>query len=314
MEEVYRVMLQGMMARGWDAAAHARQREPAAAVLDRGAIRNHLMARTVHIIGAGLAGLAAAVKLAPSRGATIVVHEATAYPGGRCRSYFDRTIGMTIDNGNHLVLSGNHAVLDFAQGDRQRSAAWSDRRRRSFRSSICRPASAGRLRINDGLPWWIFDKSRRVPGHPSRRISAAGAAAAGRRPTRRLADVDRLLGPALSSAGASAAAGGAEHRAARGLGGAGVGGGARDAGAGGQACRPLIARDGLGPTFIEPAIKHLRERNVEVRLDHELRALRFDGDRIAELDFGAETDDARTPAMRSSWRCRAMPRRRLFPD
>ena len=67
MEEVYRVMLQGMMARGWDAAAHARQRRPAAAVLDRGAIRDHLMARTVHIIGAGLAGLAAAVKLAPTR-------------------------------------------------------------------------------------------------------------------------------------------------------------------------------------------------------------------------------------------------------
>ena len=70
------------------------------------------MTGTVHIIGAGLAGLAAAVRLAPSR-ATVVVHEATAYPGGRCRSYLDRTIGMTIDNGNHLVLSGNHAVLDF---------------------------------------------------------------------------------------------------------------------------------------------------------------------------------------------------------
>ena len=46
------------------------------------------MARTVHIIGAGLAGLAAAVKLARTP-AKIVVHEATAYPGGRCRSYFD---------------------------------------------------------------------------------------------------------------------------------------------------------------------------------------------------------------------------------
>ena len=59
--------------------------------------------------------------------------------------------------------------------------------------------------------------------------------------------------------------------------------------AGGKACRPLIARDGLGPTFIEPAIKHLRERNVEVRLDHELRALRFAEGRVAALDFGADT-------------------------
>ena len=71
------------------------------------------MARTVHIIGAGLAGLAAAVRLEPS--AKVVVHEATAYPGGRCRSFYDRTIGMTIDNGNHLVLSGNKSVLSYAE-------------------------------------------------------------------------------------------------------------------------------------------------------------------------------------------------------
>ena len=59
--------------------------------------------------------------------------------------------------------------------------------------------------------------------------------------------------------------------------------------AGGQACRPLIARDGLGPALVEPALTFLRERNAEVRLDHELRALRFAEGRIAALDFGAET-------------------------
>ena len=66
MEEVYRVMLQGMMARGWAPPRTRVSVSGAAAVLDRGPIRDHLMARTVHIIGAGLAGLAAAVKLAPS--------------------------------------------------------------------------------------------------------------------------------------------------------------------------------------------------------------------------------------------------------
>ena len=68
----------------------------------------------VHIVGAGLAGLAAAVRLAGS-GRAVVVHEATAYPGGRCRSYFDQQTGMVIDNGTHLVLSGNRAVLDYAR-------------------------------------------------------------------------------------------------------------------------------------------------------------------------------------------------------
>ena len=70
------------------------------------------MTGTVHIIGAGLSGLSAAVRLA-SAGRNVVVHEATAFAGGRCRSYHDATLGMTIDNGNHLLLSGNRAALDY---------------------------------------------------------------------------------------------------------------------------------------------------------------------------------------------------------
>ncbi len=34
-------------------------------------------------------------------------------PGGRCRSFFDPGLGMTIDNGNHVILSGNHAALTY---------------------------------------------------------------------------------------------------------------------------------------------------------------------------------------------------------
>jgi squalene-associated FAD-dependent desaturase len=58
--------------------------------------------------------------------------------------------------------------------------------------------------------------------------------------------------------------------------------------AGGRACRPLIARDGLGPVLVEPAIRTLKKRNASVRLEHELRALRFSGDHVSELDFGSE--------------------------
>ena len=70
------------------------------------------MPGTVHVIGAGLAGLSAAVRLAAA-GTSVAVHEAAPHAGGRCRSYFDQTLGMVIDNGNHLVLSGNHATLDY---------------------------------------------------------------------------------------------------------------------------------------------------------------------------------------------------------
>ena len=71
------------------------------------------MTGTVHIIGAGLGGLSAAVRLVRLGGRQVIIHEATAFAGGRCRSYHDAAIGMTIDNGNHLLLSGNGAALAY---------------------------------------------------------------------------------------------------------------------------------------------------------------------------------------------------------
>ena len=70
------------------------------------------MPRTVHIIGAGLAGLAAAVRLS-GRGVAPIIHEASDRAGGRCRSYDDAATGMRIDNGTHILLSGNTAALAF---------------------------------------------------------------------------------------------------------------------------------------------------------------------------------------------------------
>lgn len=244
------------------------------------------MARTVHIIGAGIAGLAAAVRLAPSQ-ATVIVHEATVYPGGRCRSFFDRAIGMTIDNGNHLVLSGNHAVRSYAEAIGS-AAGLVGSPAADFPFVDLASNERWTLRICDGLPWWIFDKQRRVPGTRLRdylrlwRLLRVRADA----PVGQVIDCsgplyERMVHPLLLAAlnleprEGSAALASAVVR--------------ETLAAGGQACRPLIAREGLGPVLIEPAIAHLRERYVEVRLDHELRAMRFSGGRVAELDFGADT-------------------------
>lgn len=244
------------------------------------------MARTVHIIGAGIAGLAAAVRLAPSQ-ATVIVHEATVYPGGRCRSFFDRAIGMTIDNGNHLVLSGNHAVRSYAEAIGS-AAGLVGSPAADFPFVDLASNERWTLRICDGLPWWIFDKQRRVPGTRLGdylrlwRLLRVRADA----PVGQVIDCSgplyaRMVHPLLLAAlnleprEGSAALASAVVR--------------ETLAAGGQACRPLIAREGLGPVLIEPAIAHLRERYVEVRLDHELRAMRFSGGRVAELDFGADT-------------------------
>jgi squalene-associated FAD-dependent desaturase len=247
------------------------------------------MARTVHIVGAGLAGLAAAVKLARSD-AQVIVHEATAYPGGRCRSYFDRAIGMTIDNGNHLVLSGNHAVREFARSIGSDSALVGPKSA-DFVFADLKSGERWTLRISDGLlPWWIFDKHRRVPGtSPFDYLGVAKLLRVSDGAT--VGDVidcsgtlyKRLLGPVLLAAlnidpkdGAATLAS-AVMRETLALGGA--------------ACRPLIAREGLSHAFIEPALAHVKGKGVDVRLEHELRALRFDGGRVSQLDFGADTVD-----------------------
>ena len=61
------------------------------------------MPPTTHIIGAGLAGLSAAVRLA-GQGRRVALYEAAGQAGGRCRSYYDAGFGAVIDNGNHLLL------------------------------------------------------------------------------------------------------------------------------------------------------------------------------------------------------------------
>src|SRR5919112_1340467 len=120
------------------------------------------MARTVHIIGAGLAGLAAAVDLT-TRGETVVVHEATNVAGGRCRSYHDASVGMMIDNGNHLLLSCNTSALQYlrALGAEHRLVGPS---KAEFPFIDLASSKEWTLRFNDGrFPWWIFNAARRVP-------------------------------------------------------------------------------------------------------------------------------------------------------
>jgi squalene-associated FAD-dependent desaturase len=245
------------------------------------------MPRTIHVIGAGLAGLSAAVRLA-ARGKQVMVHEAAPHAGGRCRSYHDATLDMMIDNGNHLLLSGNRAALAFLATigatdqlvgppaavfdfvDLANGARWT-------------------LRPNSGrVPWWVFDTNRRVPGTqpfdylPATKLLWAGADARIDRVIRCQGPVyERLLRPVLLAAlntdppEASAALAGSVIRETLAVGGA--------------ACRPLIARDGLGAAFVAPALQFLTAHGATVRFGHRLRALGIDDRRAHTLDFGEDT-------------------------
>lgn len=68
---------------------------------------------TIHIIGAGVAGLSAATYLATHSSHRIRLYESAGQAGGRCRSFYDPLLGCEIDNGNHLIVGANHHTFDY---------------------------------------------------------------------------------------------------------------------------------------------------------------------------------------------------------
>jgi squalene-associated FAD-dependent desaturase len=235
----------------------------------------------VHVVGAGLAGLSAAVSLAAC-GIRVQVHEGAAQAGGRCRSYHDPQLGMMIDNGNHLLLSGNHAAhrylrtigaLGHLPAPKQTAIAFVD----------LRDGASWTLRPNDGpVPWWILDSSRRardVRASDHLRLLGLIQPARGSRIDQVFrcegAIYERLIGPFLVAAlntptpGASAALAGAVIR--------------RTLARGGEACRPLQSRSTLAAAFIDPALAYLGARGAQVRFGARASGLRFTGDRVSEL-------------------------------
>ncbi|MBU6506800.1 MAG: hydroxysqualene dehydroxylase HpnE [Alphaproteobacteria bacterium] len=245
------------------------------------------MSGRVHVVGAGVAGLAAAVRLAEA-GRAVTLYEAAPQAGGRARSYFDQALGCRIDNGNHLLIAGNRSALGFidavgARGtltgpgapaypflDRATGERWT-------------------LRFNRGrIPWWMASPARRVPGtNLGDYLKALVLRRA--RPDDRVVD---LLPPGtpiyrrLWQPLAVAALNTPLHEAsavllARVL--------AESIGAGGAACTPLVPREGLSETLVDPALTQLRQRGATIRFGVRLRAIEFAAERAMALDF----DDGR---------------------
>ena len=219
-----------------------------------------------HIIGGGLAGLAAALALTEA-GRRVIIYEAGPACGGRARSYFDRELGCRIDNGNHLLLSGNRAAMRYLDiaGARDTLAGPAGP---VFPFMDLRTGQRWTLRPNAGrVPWWVFSAGRGVPGA-------------------RLADYARLL--RLRFAGAEDTVGGLlprnalyerliEPLAVSGLNTAAAAGSARlfwaivaeTLAQGGSQCVPCWPRTGLSESFIDPAVAH---RPAHRRHRHRWRA------------------------------------------
>ncbi len=242
--------------------------------------------RRVHIVGAGMAGLSAALHLSLA-GENVTLYEAAPFAGGRCRSFFDRDLNCRIDNGSHLVLSGNAAIQDYLYlsnaidtmgGPGQPVFPFMDL------------ASSERwtVRMNKGLiPWWILDPSRRIPGTRLADYASLFALMYGH---------DRRPLPALLKAGTPLyrrfwepmIIGVLNTEPERASGALLANVLSQSFARGGSACVPLIPKIGLSESFVLPCLNVLRQHGVEMHYGQRLRSLATDGACVRELDFNGE--------------------------
>ena len=234
----------------------------------------------IHVVGAGLAGLSAAMTLVEA-GRRVALYESGPQAGGRCRSYFDRELGCRLDNGNHLLLSGNRS-------------SWAFMDRIGTRATMGGPASAlfpfidvatgerWTVRPNAGrVPWWVLSRRRRVPGAALREFVAllalrrapANATVAEMLPPGELSR--RLLEPLAIAALNTPLATGSARLLGRIM--------DESLSRGGRACVPAFPREGLSETFIDPAVEWLRRRGATVHTAHRIAALSMQGDRVEAM-------------------------------
>ncbi|MBY8828964.1 hydroxysqualene dehydroxylase HpnE [Hephaestia mangrovi] len=234
------------------------------------------------VVGAGLAGLSAAVALREA-GVPVTIVEAAAQAGGRCRSYHDPQIGRVIDNGNHLVLSGNAAVHRFRDriGAKTPLAGPPDA---SFAFADLATGKSWTVRINHGrFPRWIFSRRDRVPGSgvvdylPILRLLSTREARVDERFTTIGPVWEKLLEPVLLAALNTPPGEGSARLTANVL--------RETIAKGGAAMRPQVAEPTLAAAFIDPATAWLAAHDAPVALGRRLRAIRFDGEVVTGLDW-----------------------------
>ena len=238
----------------------------------------------IHVVGAGMAGLACAVEIARS-GRAVTLHEAAGQAGGRCRSFHDETLGRLIDNGNHLILGANPAIFSYLDTIGAR-AGLVGQARAEFPFVDLAIGEHWTLRPNSGrLPWWIFSPSRRVPGTKwTDYLAGRKLAFAAERAT--IADCVGVTGPLVARLW--------EPFAVAVLNASIKEGAARllwpvlrmTFGQGEAACRAYVAQNGLGPDLVDPGVNYVRAHGGEIHFNRRLRERRaraLDRSGVADL-------------------------------
>lgn len=225
---------------------------------------------TVHVIGAGVAGLAGALAVT---GREVRVWEASPLAGGRCRALADGS-----DNGTHALIGGNRAALAFLDAIGARDA-WVEPEPDGLPVLDLADGSARRVALS-GMGWWRA--SRRpaglglggvaallrllLPG-PDRPVAKAFAA----HPALLRGFVEPLAIAALNTPAAEASTR---------LLGTVLRGAATPATA-----RLFVAAEGLGPGLVAPALATLAAGGIAVTFGARLRGIETAQDRATALIF-----------------------------
>ena len=223
---------------------------------------------------------------------------------------------MTIDNGNHLLLSGNRAALSYLDAIGARHLLIGPGRGRAFPFIDLEDQraldAAGERRLHS-----VVDTPSRPPraGNARARLSRRCSICCARRRDAKVGDVmtcegplyDRLVGPFLLAAlnvdppegSAALAAAVVSETLLRGR--------ARLPSAD-RARRAVAARSSSRAWRISPST-----RRHGARSNGSFARFAFEGDRVAALDFGERHRSGSVQATRSCSRCRPGPRRRSCP-
>lgn len=230
----------------------------------------------LHVVGAGIAGLAAALAGARA-GRTVLLHEAAGGAGGRCREVEDAAGGVSHDNGTHALIGGNPAALAFLEAIGARDL-WVEPEPDGLPVLDLATGDLARVGLS---PWSWLDPARRPPGLGWRelvRLARLALPGAGRTVAEVVGDgplmrglVEPLTVAALNTPPAEASA----RRLALVL---------------RRVLRPgagklLVARRGLGPDLVAPALAALAGAGVVPGYGRRLRGLEVAGDRVERLLF-----------------------------
>ena len=242
--------------------------------------------RRVHVVGAGLAGLAAATRLAKA-GAHVRLYEAAQAAGGRCRSYDDAELGCRVDNGNHLLVSGNAAAMAYV-AETGAAATFEARDSADFPFLDLKTGERWNVCPTDHrFPFWLFLKHRRVAGSRAwdylealKLRNATMQQTVAQVLPRESILYDRLWRPLTVAALNTAPEEASAHLLWTLF--------AETFGQGGAALHALLPRQGLSESLVDPVLRLLQARGADLSFGHRLRSIAIVGDAVASLDFAAK--------------------------